>query len=250
MVSIMNSIWKQKKIWIPALILLLLASGCIVYVNDYYHSDESVKEYLNGNDSVTVSEISEGLFLDGPGEENALIFYPGAKVEYTAYAPLFLQLAEQGVDCFLVKMPCNLAFLGQNKASGIMASYQYDHWYLSGHSLGGAMAASWASSHLNQLDGLILLAAYPTKNLKEGSAAVLSVYGSEDGVLNMEKVSEGKKWMPTDYTELCIDGGNHAGFGNYGRQKGDGTAKISPEVQQKQTVDAILELMENRSKTE
>ncbi len=241
----MDFLQNHKKIWIPALILLLLAAGCFFYVNDYYHSDGSVKEYLQGSDSVIVSEIAEGLFLDGPGEENALIFYPGAKVEYTAYAPLFSQLAEQGVDCFLVKMPCNLAFLGQNKASGIMASYPYDHWYLSGHSLGGAMAASWAASHLNELDGLILLAAYPTKSLKEGSAAVLSVYGSEDGVLNMKKVSEGREWMPADYRELCIDGGNHAGFGNYGPQKGDGLAKISPEAQQKQTADAIMELIES-----
>ena len=115
----MGFLRKQKRIWIPELILLLLAAGCFFYVNDYYHADGSVKECLQGNDSVTVSEIAGGLFLDGPGEENALIFYPGAKVEYTAYAPLFSRLAEQGIDCFLVKMPCNLAFLGQNKASGI-----------------------------------------------------------------------------------------------------------------------------------
>ncbi len=95
-----------------------------------------------------------------------MVFYPGAKVEYTAYLPLMYRLAEQGMDCFLIKMPCNLAFLGQNKAGNVVGSYKYERWYLSGHSLGGAMAASYVSKHLEQLEGLVLLAAYPTQELK------------------------------------------------------------------------------------
>ena len=106
------------------------------------------------------------------------------------------------------------------------------------------MAASYASGHMESLNGLVLLAAYPTKSLKSDSFSVLSIYGSEDGVLNMEKVEEGKGKMPADYTEICIEGGNHAQFGNYGEQKGDHTAGISRKEQQKQTVDAILDLTE------
>ena len=106
------------------------------------------------------------------------------------------------------------------------------------------MAASYASGHLESLNGLVLLAAYPTKSLKWDSFSVLSIYGSEDGILNMEKVEKGKSQMPADYTEICIEGGNHAQFGNYGEQKGDHTAEISWEEQQKQTVDAILGLLE------
>lgn len=59
------------------------------------------------------------VFLDGSGTEHALIFYPGAKVEYTAYVPMFYTLAQQGVDCFVVKMPGNLAAFGMNKAEEI-----------------------------------------------------------------------------------------------------------------------------------
>ena len=199
---------------------------------------------MQTKDSVLVTEMPDGLYLDGPGDETALIFYPGAKVEYTAYLPLLSELADQGIDCFLIKMPCNLAIFGQNKAKNIMDSYEYDHWYLSGHSLGGAMTASYASGHLESLNGLVLLAAYPTKSLKSDSFSVLSLYGSEDGVLNMEKVEEGKAYMPVDYAEVCIEGGNHAQFGNYGEQKGDHAADISREEQQAQTVEAILKMME------
>ena len=235
--------WK-KRVIIPVISFLFIVIVCIWYVNDYYHTDENVQEYLQTKDSVSVTEMPEGLYLDGPGNETALIFYPGAKVEYTAYLPLLSELADQGIDCFLIKMPCNLAFFGQNKAKKIMDSYEYDHWYLSGHSLGGAMAASYASGHLESLNGLVLLAAYPTKSLKSDSFSVLSLYGSEDGVLNMEKVEEGKAYMPVDYAEVCIEGGNHAQFGNYGEQKGDHAAGISREEQQVQTVEAILNMME------
>lgn len=234
--------WK-KRVIIPVISFLFIVIVCIWYVNDYY-KEENVQEYLQTKDSVLVTEMPDGLYLDGPGDETALIFYPGAKVEYTAYLPLLSELADQGIDCFLIKMPCNLAFFGQNKAKKIMDSYEYDHWYLSGHSLGGAMAASYASGHLESLNGLVLLAAYPTKSLKSDSFSVLSLYGSEDGVLNMEKVEEGKAYMPVDYAEVCIEGGNHAQFGNYGEQKGDHAADISREEQQAQTVEAILKMME------
>ena len=234
--------WK-KRVIIPVISFLFIVIVCIWYVNDYY-KEENVQEYLQTKDSVLVTEMPDGLYLDGPGDETALIFYPGAKVEYTAYLPLLSELADQGIDCFLIKMPCNLAIFGQNKAKKIMDSYEYDHWYLSGHSLGGAMTASYASGHLESLNGLVLLAAYPTKSLKSDSFSVLSLYGSEDGVLNMEKVEEGKAYMPVDYAEVCIEGGNHAQFGNYGEQKGDHAAEISREEQQAQTVEVILNMME------
>ncbi len=240
----MKKIWNNKKIVLPLLAGVILLITALWYVNDYYHTDENVQEYLQTKESVSVTEMSDGLYLDGPGDNAAMIFYPGAKVEYTAYLPLLSDLAEQGIDCFLIKMPCNLAFFGQNKAKKIMDSYEYDYWYLSGHSLGGAMAASYASGHLESLNGLVLLAAYPTKSLKSDSFSVLSLYGSEDGVLNMEKMEEGKAYMPVDYAEVCIEGGNHAQFGNYGEQKGDHAADISREEQQAQTVEAILKMME------
>ncbi len=37
--------------------------------------------------------------------------------------------------------------------------------------------------------------------------------------------------MPAQYQESVIEGGNHAGFGSYGAQSGDGTASISAEEQ-------------------
>lgn len=233
---------KKKGICLLLILLVVIIAAGICYMNDYYRSDKTAAQYFQKEGSVKIKEIDNGLFLDGPGEENALIFYPGAKVEYTAYIPMLFKLAEEDVDVFLIHMPCNLAIFGQNAADHVMNQYSYEAWYMGGHSLGGAMAASYTAKHLDCLNGLVLLAAYPTKSLQEGDLAVLSVYGSEDQVLNMEKVKEGRAYMPKDYTEICIEGGNHAQFGNYGFQDGDGNALISAEEQQTQTIQKILQM--------
>lgn len=234
---------KRAGLWISLVLLVFIAAACFWYVNDYYHAEEYVNTYLRSTETVKVTMEEDVVFLDGSGTEHALIFYPGAKVEYTAYVPLFFRLAEQGIDCFLVKMPGNLAILGMNKAEEILEEYSYENWYLSGHSLGGAMAANFAADHAEELKGLVLLAAYPTTSLKESGLSVLSIYGSEDGVLNWKSLESGRGWMPADYTEVYLEGGNHAWFGYYGEQEGDGTAFITKENQQEKTVDVILDVL-------
>ena len=133
---------KRDVVLILLLLICLLAAGGATYVGDYYKCEEEVQSYFLNSDPVRIEEMENGLLLDGPGSENAFVFYPGAKVEYTAYVPLLYQIAENGTDVFLLKMPCNLAFLGMNRADDIISSYEYEHWYLGGHSLGGAMAAA------------------------------------------------------------------------------------------------------------
>ena len=233
---------KRTKIIVAILVAVIAALGIAmgIYANDYYRAVD-VDEYITSNDTVTVSQIDEGYFFDGPGEDKALIFYPGAKVEETAYAPMMKSLAEQGVDCFLIKMPMKLAILGANKADKIREKYDYDNYYLAGHSLGGAMAANYASEHLNDYSGLFLLASYPTKDLTAANFPVVFIYGDNDKVLNREKLEVGFTLVPADYKKIEISGGNHAQFGSYGAQDGDGTATITPEEQWKITVDTILE---------
>ncbi|MCI5493709.1 MAG: alpha/beta hydrolase [Lachnospiraceae bacterium] len=236
--------WKKRIGLVLLFLLVVIAGGSVWYVNDYYHADaDETAPYLKSDDTVTVTGIGNGLFFDGKGETEALIFYPGAKVEYTAYAPLMYELASQGIDCFLLHMPCNLAIFGVNRADDILDTYDYEHWYLAGHSLGGAMAADYAAKHTEDLTGLVLLAAYPTKDLRDSGLKVLTVYGSEDGVLNREKLEDGKALLPENATEVCIEGGNHAIFADYGKQKGDGEPLITGQSQKQQTVDAIRLLL-------
>ncbi|MBR5410697.1 MAG: alpha/beta hydrolase [Clostridia bacterium] len=229
---------KKLKVLIPVLVLAALAAAFFLYTGTYYHADETAVAAVNAEDPVRVSGTGYGWFFDGPSEDNLLVFYPGAKVEETAYAPLMRLIAARGVDVCLVKMPFRLAFFGAYKADDVFALYAHENRYIGGHSLGGAMAAAYAAERSETLQGVILLAAYPTKPLADGMW-LLSVYGSEDGVLNMQKVAEGRQFAPARYTEFVLEGGNHAGFGNYGAQKGDGEAVLPRDEQQARTADLI-----------
>ena len=236
---------KKIKIALYIILALIILIVCLSvwYVNDYSHADASVNTYLNGTSNVSVEKVDNGLFLDGPGNDSALIFYPGAKIEYISYLPLFMELANDGVDCFIVEMPGNLAFLGADSADSIIGGdkYSYDEWYISGHSLGGVAASSYAINHKDKISGLILLASYPVDDL--GNMSVLSIYGSNDKTLNKDKYDKSKELMDYNLTEYVIDGGNHAQFGLYGKQSGDGVATISPENQRIQTEREILEFI-------
>ena len=238
---------KQKNRRVLAVVLLcLLAVGVLfgVYVGDYYHAGAAAEAALLSDDSVTVTQ-ENGSWVFAPDTPIAgLIFYPGGKVENTAYAPLLHKLANKGILCVLVKMPCNLAVLDMNAADGIPEDFpEVNSWYIGGHSLGGAMAASYAAKYTDELDGLVLLAAYSTADLTGSRLRVYSTYGSDDGVLNREKYETDRSNLPANTTEVVIDGGCHAGFGSYGPQAGDGTPTISGEDQQQQTADALAAWM-------
>lgn len=231
---------RRKRAWfITAGAAALLCAVFLIYTQQYYHSDASAYSALESDDTVTVKQTEYGWLFDGPSEENALIFYPGGKVEETAYAPLLHRLAGQGMDACLVRMPFRLAVFGVNKADSVMARHDYAHWYIGGHSLGGVMAASYAAAHSSRLSGVFLVAAYPPRPLAENTRAV-TIYGSEDGVLNMTKMKKAGRYLPESSRTYVIEGGNHAQFGNYGTQNGDGDAEISSEEQQMKTVEFIL----------
>ena len=235
--------WKFRIIVPLSLIIWILAVAFFMYTGNYYHAGEVAEHYIHSDAAVTVTEEKTGYLFDGPGTDDLISFYPGAKVETVAYAPILHEVAECGYYCFLVNMPFRLAFFGLNKAEDVMARHpDYVQFYMAGHSLGGAMAGNFTAEHLNEIRGVIFMAAYPTKTL-EGSRA-LSLYGSQDGVLNMKHYQDSLSLMPDGFTDVIIEGGNHAQFGDYGEQKGDGEATISAEEQWGESVTAIMNFME------
>lgn len=223
-------------IFLSIVIIILLAG--IIYLNSYYRATNSATIDLKSNRSVKVATEKDYIYFDGPSTKNALIFYPGAHIEYTAYAPLMRKLAQNDIDCYLVKMPLNYAFLGKDKADKIRhGGAEYQNWYIGGHSHGGNVAAGFVSNHSEDYVGLILLGAYSTKPI-DSNLTIIQIYGSEDKILNRTQLEKNSANLPSAIVEE-IPGGNHAQFGNYGIQKGDGEATINTAAQQVKTVDII-----------
>ena len=234
---------KLIRLILAGVIILFLACG--IYLNDYYHADMDAIETFTVEHSVEMRSDAEENLVFEPEEATAgFIFYPGGKVEYTAYIPLMKALASEGILGVLVEMPFHLAVLDIDAAEGIREQYpQVEQWYIGGHSLGGSMAASYLAEEADDFEGLILLGSYSATDLSETELSVVSIYGSEDLVMNREKYEENKANLPDKFSEVILDGGCHAYFGMYGAQEGDGTPEISNEEQIALTVDAISEMV-------
>ncbi len=218
-------------------IILIFIVGVIIYLNTYYKATDEVYGYLKSNDLVKVIKDKNGYLFDGPGKSEMFVLYPGAKVEYTSYAPLAHKLARKGVDTYIVDMPFNIAFFDTNAVMNVMKKYKYDKWYIGGHSLGGVVASMNVNKY--KFSGLILLASYSTNKI---DCRVLSIYGDRDGILNLNKY-ESSKNNYKKYVEVVINGGNHSYFGNYGEQNGDNKANISRNAQQERTISEIVKFI-------
>ena len=224
------------RIWIPSLLAAYLVF-LLLFVGFRYRARPEAFKSLQSDSDISVNYVTNNLILMTPQQPKAgIIFYPGALVQFEAYGPLMRKCAKRGYACVIVRMPLNLAFLNGDAAVKIRNYYTgVPHWFIAGHSLGGVIAAACVGSHPADFDGLILLASYSVKDLRDSGMGVLSVYGSRDGVLNMEKYHKYKRNLPGNTKEYIIEGGNHAFFGDYGSQAGDMEALISREEQMEQT---------------
>lgn len=238
---------KRKNILVILGVLILVIGIAIIgYLCDAYEPHQSAIEALQSTHDVIVTEGEEYIRFEPKENKHqaGLIFYPGGKVEEEAYALLMRSLAEKGISVYLVRMPFNLAVFDSDAAEKVISDQEeINNWYLSGHSLGGVMAASFAEKNPEQLEGMIFLASYPAGDFSAADLDTLSIYGTNDEVLNTEAYFEAFESLPKVKEEV-IEGGNHAQFGNYGPQEGDGTATISVEEQQKNTVNGIIEFIE------
>jgi dienelactone hydrolase len=214
-----------------------LLGAFYIYTSDYYRADEVAIAVMQSEAITLVEDNFIVLSPNVPGD-TAVIFYPGAKVEYISYLPLMEKIKQSSnVTCILVKMPFNMAIFDSNAANKIISRFpDIENWYIAGHSMGGAMASDYASKNQDKIRGLLLFGAYIYGNYPDENA--LTVYGSFNTSVE-EKIN---------YTEniVVIEGGNHAQFGNYGKQKGDPDATISSEKQQNIAVAAVHQFLEQR----
>ena len=227
------------------LVVLVLAGGLLGYLKSQTYN--SMPEVAASMAAGNVRIEGRIVVFDPPGEPWAsLVFYQGGLVETEAYAVLAQLLAAEGIRVFLPRMPLNLSILNGKVFDRIHKAYDHgEKWYIGGHSLGGATAAIYVARYHEQVSGLILLAAYPAESsdLSDLAIPVLSITASDDGVMNRERFTSTKRLLPADTVFVEIEGGNHANFGYYGSQKGDGPGAISRQVQHLLTANLILDLI-------
>lgn len=226
-----------KKIGIGILVVIsLIGIAFGVYVSNGYKPDEVALEIYKKND--------EQLAFESENTELGFIIYPGGKVDEVAYIRMAQLLNDEGYTAVVEGFPFDIGFFGINNADKTIEKYKdIDKWIIIGHSLGGVTASEYVYKNPEHIEGIVFLASYPTKDLKDLDMKTLYIRAENDKVLELESYEEGKATNSENFEEIVIDGGNHAGFANYGTQKGDGKNTIGDEEQQRLTVKAILELV-------
>jgi len=203
-------------------------------------------EAMKGTDEIRVSEGRFIVFEPVQGTKTGLVFYPGAKVDPLAYAPLALRLTKKRIMTIIVPMPNNLAIFGMNRADIVLTTYpDIENWFMAGHSHGGSVAGNYLFNNADRFRGFILLASFSGRDLSDKCLPVLSIAASEDGIITLDAVRNKTHLLPKTVEQVIIEGGNHAQFGDYGWQNGDMEAKISMEVQLNWTVEEMVKFIGN-----
>jgi len=184
--------------------------------------------------------------LSAAGRREAVVFYPGGKVRPLSYLPLWELVSRAGYAVYVPIMPLDLAVFKVGAAASIRKALPaYEAWHIAGHSLGGAMAAEHIKKGDTDYKSLILLGSFPADetDLSALPIAVLSIreeFGLPGGT---EKAMALRANLPPGHVFIMLPGGNHAQFGRYGVQKGDGMASISAEEQAATAAAWIVEFL-------
>ena len=115
---------KFSIITLTLVVLSVIGILAIYLKKNYNDSDEAIiGDYVKKQNVNRIQYDSNTLVFTSTSNETALIFYPGANVEYNAYEPLMAACAKRGIMTILVKMPFNLASLDFNWANKVRKNF-------------------------------------------------------------------------------------------------------------------------------
>lgn len=195
---------------------------------------------------VTARDTPAALELAPSGRpRSGLVFQPGARVDPHAYVGVLAPLAAEGHLVLIVKQPLNVGFLAADAPTALVAAHpEVDDWTVGGHSLGGVVASEYVRSHPDGPRKLLLWASYPANSLADADVEVASISGSQDGLSSPAEIEDSRAKLPPDTVFTVVEGANHAAFGDYGPQDGDGRATIPAEQAQDRIREASKALLD------
>ena len=231
--------------WTALSFLLATIVGFLAWAHTVYTADRAQTIDVFRSGQVDVVHRERAIIITPASEEPALadtvlVFYPGGRVDPYAYLPPLAHTAQAtGLRVVIPKAPLNLA-IADTRDIEQLASLAGDYTAIAtgGHSLGGVRGCLQAGNPL--VSHLVLFASYCANDLtSRGDLTVLTVLGSLDGLTDPAQVSDAGVLLPGDPETVTIRGANHASFGAYGPQSGDGPSRISPESMHRQLTDIL-----------
>jgi pimeloyl-ACP methyl ester carboxylesterase len=238
---------------------LLFLASMPTYVAIAFRPAGFGPEVLASDAHVRVENRADALIFQPASARGdaALMFFPGCPVPAEAYAPLARAIAEQGYPVFVMHVPYRCATLAEQQqdlfaaAQAVLRAWPR-RWVLAGHSRGAVHASALVAQYPNLAAGLILIATTHPQDVDLSSLTipVMKIYGTRDGVAPEERMKANARLLPSATRWVRIEGGNHRQFGSYRYQLWDRSATISRQAQQAQTVEAIVNMLRQTSKSE
>jgi hypothetical protein len=177
------------------------------------------------------------------------IIYPGALVDPRSYAPFAHEIARGGFLTVIVKMVNDVAIgASAQRATKIISDYpEIQKWAIGGHSMGGFGACVYTKELTENIDGVVLWAAYTTDiaRLDDKIIKTISIYGTNDGLATLDEIDASREHLPPYTQWVEVVGGNHTQFGWYDTspdpiQPDDNPADITRQEQQDLIVQATV----------
>ena len=238
-----------------------LTWACVstLWLANSFRTQDVPAALLESTPAVAVESSERGIAFRPatPSNASAVLFFCGSGVAPEAYVPLLRPLAEPGYAAFIVSLPLRFAPLESHKRDALERARRLidenpaiAHWVVSGHSLGGALAARFVADHRSLPLSLVLVGTTHPKqaDLSDLRIPVTKVYASNDGIAPVEKVLANRHLLPASTRWIAIAGGNHSRFGHYGQQVMDGEATIAREAQQDIVRGALLDALAESAK--
>lgn len=207
---------------------------------------------LTSDQVVTVSQKPWLTFSpNGVSPTTGFIFYPGGRISYLGYSDFMKSIAAQGYLVVVPQMPFNIAAANPDVAGEIITAHpEIAHWVIGGHSVGGTMAAQYTYGHPQFISGLVIWASYPADNanISNLNLPVALIYGTLDRDAGENSVMARRHLLPVNTMYVRIEGGDHHQFGSYALTTEEHLATLNREAQQKQIVEATLQVLAVTSK--
>lgn len=226
--------------WTALTALVVGIVAFLVWTQLVMPADRVAAQAVFDNPAVTVTDTDVSVVI-APAEGRSiagLVFVPGARVDPYAYlATLAPTVETTGMTVVITKPVLNLALFDLRPLDTFTATApDVAAWFVGGHSLGGVRACMYAAG--NEVSGLVLFGSYCASPVDE-ELSVLSISGSEDGLSTPAKIDDSAGLLPADTTFVRLDGANHASFGAYGAQPGDGEATLTLAQSEQAITEAI-----------
>lgn len=225
---------------------LLVVVGFLVWANVLFLADREVVLDALNNPEVSISTVDEGVLIEpttAAEPATGLVFVPGAKVEPFAYVGVLAEVVSaSGITVLITEPTLNLALVDQRPLEAFTsAAPEVTQWAVGGHSLGGVRACFLAETP--DVVALVLFGSFCANDLSGSDLAVLSLEGSNDELTTQQQIEDARALLPEDAVRVLIAGANHASFGDYGPQPGDGPLETDRETVRGTIAEEIAELV-------